>query len=238
MRLLLKIIQAAIGQAWDNKFAAEHSKLFLDWCSELSEIRKSSINRLFFENRCSNLRLHNFTDASEEAMCIEAYLQDEAMLTLTYVIGKCRVPLIRHMTIPKLDLQVAVYGVRLRKQTLSEHDFRNDNVYHWTNSSTVLHWLQAAHKKQQVFVANSSKILENSSMDQWGHVKGVENPADIGTRGTSTEGLKDSVCLNGPAWLQQGEENWRKPRCLENELESEQVTSTVATESKLEQLFN
>ena len=103
----------------------------------------------------------------------------------------------------------------------------------------MLQCLQAAHKKQQVFVANrAAEILENSSMDQWRHVKGVENPADIGTRGMSIEGLKESVWLNGPAWLQTDDENWPKPWCQVNELEPEQVTSTVATETKLEQLFD
>ena len=122
MRFLLKSIWAAMGQAWDKELLAKHLKLFGDWCSELREIRTMSINRLYFENGCTNLRLHIFTDASEEAMCIVAYLQDQATLKLTYVIGKCRVALIRHMTIPKLELQAAVYGVRLRKQILNEHD--------------------------------------------------------------------------------------------------------------------
>ena len=198
-----------------------------------------SINLLYFENECSNLRLNIFTDASEEAMCIVAYLQDEATLRLIYVIGKCRVAPIRHMTIPKLELQAAVYGVLLRMQILSEHDVSIDKIYHWTDSSTVLQWLQAAHKKQHVFVANrAAKILENSSMDQWRHVKGVENPADIGTRGMSTEGLKESVWLNGPAWLQADEEKWPKLWCQVNEVEAEQATSTVATENKLDQLFD
>ena len=188
-----------------------------------------SINRLYLENGCSNLRLHIFTDASEEAMCIVVYLQDIATLKLTYVIGKCRVAPIRHMTIPKLELQAAAYGVCLRKQILNEHDVKIDKIFHWTDSSTVLQWLQAAHKKQQVIVANrAAEILENSSMDQWRHVKGVENPADIGTRGMSIEGLKESVWLHGPAWLQADEEKWLKPWCQENELEPEQVT--VATE--------
>ena len=172
-------------------------------------------------------------------MRIVAYLQDEATLKLTYVIGKCRVAPIRHMTVPKLELQAAVYGVRLRKQILNEHDVKIDKIYHWTDSSTVLQWLQAAHKKQQVFVANrAAEILENSSMDQWRHVKGVENPADIGTRGMSIEGLKESVWLNGPAWLQADEEKWPKLWCQVNELEPEQVMSTVATETKLDQIFD
>ena len=239
MRFLLKSFWAAMGQAWDKELSAEHSKLLSDWCSQLRELRTMSINRIFFENGCTNLILHIFTDASEETMCIVAYWQGETTLKLTYVIGKCRVTPIRHMTIPKLELQAAVYGVRLRKQILNEHDVRIKKTYHWTDSSTVLQWMQAAHKKQQVFVANrAAEILENSSMDQWRHVKGVKNPADIGTRGKSIEGLKKSVWLNGPAWLQADGEKWPKTCCQENELEPEQVTITAATENKLDQLFD
>ena len=112
---------------------------------------------------------------------------------------------------------------------------RIEKIYHWTNSSTVLQWLQSAHKKQQVFVANrAAEILENSSIDQWRHVRGIENPADIGTRGMSIEGLKEFGWLNGPAWLQTDEEKWPKPWCQMNEAEAEQVTSTVATETDLD----
>ena len=141
MRLLLKSSWAAMGQAWDKELSAEHSKLFSDWCSELREIKTMSINRLYFEKGCTNLRLHIFSGASEEAMCIVAYLQDAATLKLTYVIGKCRVAPIRHMTIPKLELQAAVYGVCLRKQILNENDVKIDKIFHWTDSSTVLQWL-------------------------------------------------------------------------------------------------
>ena len=66
-------------------------------------------------------------------MCIVAYLQDVATLKLTYAIGKCRVAPIRHMTIPKLELQAAVYGVPLRKQILNEHDVKIDKIFHWTD---------------------------------------------------------------------------------------------------------
>ena len=172
-------------------------------------------------------------------MCIVVYLQDEATPKLTYVIGKCRVAPIRHMTIPKLELQAANYGVRLRKQIPNEHDVKIDKIFHWTDSSMVVQWLQAAHKKQQVFVANrAAEILENSSMDQWRHVKGVENSAQKGTRGMSIEGLRESVWLNGPAWLLKNEDDWPKPWCQENEIEAEHAISTVATETQVEQTFD
>ena len=75
-------------------------------------------------------------------------------------------------------------------------------------------------------------------MVQWRHVKGIENPADIGTSGMSIECLKESGWLIGPALLQRDEERWRKPWCQVNKVEAEQATSTVATETKPDQLFN
>ena len=69
-----------MGQAWDKdkEYSADHLKIFIDWCSELREISTMSINRHYFENGCTNFRLHILKDASEEALCIVAYLQDEA----------------------------------------------------------------------------------------------------------------------------------------------------------------
>ena len=157
-----------------------------------------------------------------------AYLQDDATLILSNVIGKHRVAPIRHMRIPKLELQAAVYGVRLREQILNKDDVRIDKNYHWTGSSTELRWLQAANKKQQVFVANRCR---STAMYQWRHVKGVKNPTDIETRGISIEGFREFVWLNGPTWLQKAEDKWPKPWFQENEVEQEQAISAVATET-------
>ena len=44
--------------------------------------------------------------------------------------------------------------------------------------------------------------------------------------------------LIGPALLHKDEENWRKPWCQVNEFEADQATSNVATETKLDQLFD
>ena len=84
-------------------------------------------------------RLQISADASEEVIYIVAYLQDDAMLRLTYVIRKCRLAPIKKMTIPKLEIQAAVYGIRLGKQILSKHDVRIDQIYQRNNSSTALH---------------------------------------------------------------------------------------------------
>ena len=235
----LKSFWAAMGQAGDKDLSAEHWKLFNDWCSEMREIRSMSINLILFEKECINLSLHIFTNASVEAMCCGAYLQDEATLKLTYVIAKWRAAPIRLMMIPKLEVQAAVCWIRLRRQILRENDVRIDKIYHWTDSYTVKKWLQSTHKKQQVIVTNrAAGILENSSMDQGRLVKGIESPANFGTRGISNEGLKDFGWLNGSAWLQTDEEKWPKPLCYVHKVKIEQATCTVATETMPDILFD
>ena len=89
-----------MGQAWNREMSADYSKLFTDWCSDLTEINTMAINHFYFENGCTNLKLHIFTDASE-VMCNVSYPQNETALNLTYVKGKSRLATIRHMTIPK-----------------------------------------------------------------------------------------------------------------------------------------
>ena len=112
-------------------------------------------------------------------------------------------------------------------------------AYYRTNSSTVLQRLQSAHKKHQVFLADrAAEIRENSSVDRRRHVNGIENPANIGTGGVPIEGLKKHGWLKGPAWLQTDEEKWPKPWCQVNEVEAEQATITVATETELDQLID
>ena len=72
---------------------------------------------------------------------------------------------IKQLSIPRIELQAAVYSVRLRTLIDQEHDLQIDSVTHWTDSVTVLQWLHSADKRQNVFVANrAAEILENSTM--------------------------------------------------------------------------
>ena len=58
-----------------------------------------------------------------------------------------------------------------------------------------------SNNKRPVFVANRvAESLENSTIDQWRHVEGKLNPADIGTRGMAVEALKESEWLTEGAW--------------------------------------
>ena len=54
----------------------------------------------------------------------------------------------------------------------------------------------------------NGEILDQSTVDEWRHVKGTMNPTDIGTRGVTVSQLLEREWLNGPAWLKQNPGSW------------------------------
>ena len=106
----------------------------------------------------------------------------------------------RHLSIPRLELQAAVMAVRLKEQIVKEHETKIHSCNFWTDSTTVLQWIHSSHRKQQVFVANRvAEILDTTNVSQWNHVRGISNPADIGTQAINVDKLKKSEWLAAPA---------------------------------------
>ena len=125
--------------------------------------------------------------------------------------GKTRVAPIQTTTIPKLELQAALHASRMKVSIIEEHDFTINQVFMWSESSTVIKWLKAFEKKQQVFVANRiGEILENTELGERNHIPGAQNPADLGTRWMRANEIASNVWINGPAWLSENEAHWPK----------------------------
>ena len=158
-------------------------------------IRETSLPTRYFFAIPQNVQLHIFCDASLEAMCIVDYFRAEtdARNEVSFVLGKSRIAPIKQLSTPRLELQAALYSVRLRKLIVEEHDLLIDSVTHWTDSITELQWLHSADRRQNVFVANrAAEFLEASTIDEWKHIRGELNPSDIGTRGITIEKLCES----------------------------------------------
>jgi hypothetical protein len=82
---------------------------------------------------------------------------------------------------------------------------RIDQTYHYTDSMTVLFWLNDDTKRFQAFVNNRLlKIRRTSSPEEWYWVPTLENPADLPSRGTEPGQLGgDSLWQQGPQFLRQ-----------------------------------
>ena len=206
MPMLLKSIWKENSQSWDKELNEESRHEFKKWASEMIHVNQMVLRRTYLESGVNKNDQHIFSEASLEAMCVVAYLRKQYKGEVTFVIGKCRVAPIRNMTVAKLLMQAAVFGVRLREVILEEHDIEVDRIVHWTDSTTVLQWLHASNNKQPVFVADRvAEKSRSSTIHQRRHVEGKLNPADIGTRGMTVEALKEVDWLTGPAWLTETE---------------------------------
>ena len=63
------------------------------------------------------------------------------------------------------------------------------NVYYWTDSMTVLHWIRGTPKRHPPFIANRpGKIRDATVPNQWRYCPSKSNTADVGSRGIPVTG--------------------------------------------------
>ena len=120
---------------------------------------------------------------------------------IAFVLEKARVAPMKVMTLPKLEIQAALLAARLKREIRQALTVIVNQVLMWTDSTTVLQWINS-NEKQPIFVANRvCEVLEYTSVDQWNHVATKDNPADAGTRGISDEILQLISWVKGPHFI-------------------------------------
>ena len=161
--------------------------------------------RSYFTDPFDRVELHMFGDSSQDVFCAVAFLRarfaSPHQTELAFVFGKTRVAPMKALSIPKLELHAALLATRLKEEILKGLTFKVTDIFMWTDSTTVLQWLNSCNKLP-VFVGNlTGEILESTTTDQWHHILSGDNPADTGTQGISSEALKESSWVNGPSIL-------------------------------------
>ena len=157
----------------------------------------------------SKVQLQLFADASDFRLFVIAYLRIEVDYEVRgpFVMGKIRVASIETTTNLKPHAQAALHASKITVSIIEEHDFTIDQVFMWSDSTTVIQWLNSFDKKHQIFVANSiEEILENTKPCEWNHVSGIQGPADLGTQGWRGRKIATSLLVE----LQEKKEFWPK----------------------------
>ena len=179
---------------------------FLEWHSGLPLLGQLTIPRCYFTEPVDRIELHMFGDSSQDDFCavgfLRARLSSLHKTQISFIFGKARVAPMKALSIPKLELQAALLATRLKDDIMSALNHVSINhVYMWTDSTTVLQWLNST-EKLPVFVTNRvGEILESTTIDEWHHVLSGDNRADTSTRGIYSEALKDSSWVIGPSIL-------------------------------------
>ena len=183
------------GQHWDKPIPKEHLADFHQWTSEIDHFQKIELHRQLhnYKSQPKRHELHVFSDASEKAFSAVSYLRtihDDNHISIDFLIGKARVAPIKRLTIPNLELQAATIGSRLAVYIKEELDIRIAKTFMWTDSTTVLHWINKTHRRHKIFVANRLNIiLDSTDASNWRYVPTSDNPADDGTRGYTASQL-------------------------------------------------
>ena len=199
---------------WDEPLPERLLKDWKNWSESLENLPDLRIPRCFNGDvlRPRNRQLHVYCDALEKGFGAVIYMRvtDERDVYVSFVMSKARVAPTKFLTIPRLELQGAVVGVRLAGSACTSLGISMTNVTFWTDSTTVLQWIRSQKCRYQTFVANRvGEILEATTNQQWRHVPGKLNPTDICSRGISAGDLSsDHLWFNGPVFLRDPEHLW------------------------------
>ena len=147
--------------------------------------------------------IHIFCDASQTGYAAVAYARyqsPDGKFVSSFLLGKSRVaPLKPTLTIPRLELVAAVLATSLSLVIRKEMNLQDCPLFFWTDSLVVLGYLHNENARYKMFVANRvSFIVSNTPPLSWHHIRGVDNPADFGSRG-----IWSDIWITGPPFLTQ-----------------------------------
>ena len=117
------------------------------WTGSLSSVSDIKIPRWYmcsFPAAIADIQLHYFSDTSKHGYAAVArlrFVDDRGRLHYTFDIGKTSNRHLKQWSIPRLELQAAVFSTRLHLVIMDELDFPINSASLWTDYMTVLQYV-------------------------------------------------------------------------------------------------
>ena len=233
------LLQRLVKLGWDADMPKAEKQTLRKFSKRLLKLGEISISRcLGGFSSLENVQLHVFADASSVGIGAVFYLRmsNANNCFVSFMMGKSRVAPTKPLTVPRLELCAAVIAVRLAKFVTRELDVTPEKTVFWSDSTTVLSYLQNTSKRRPVFETNRIKLIrEHSSVEQWRWVNTNANPADLYSRGVSpSQPHKAKMWLIGPSFLFEPEDTWpTAPRQPESTVAITNITSQALHQTDL-----
>ncbi|XP_039315422.1 uncharacterized protein LOC105198944 [Solenopsis invicta] len=208
-----------IQQLWSNKLGWDDplpEALALKWTNFVMSLQDTP--RLTFPRWIGymsdlKIELHGFCDASQQAVAAVVYIRTENQnreIKTALLCSKTKVAPLKKLTIPRLELTGAVLLTKLVSHVLKVLNLKNVPLLLWTDSTITYTWLNHHPYRWKDFVHNRvCYVQEVLPQAVWKFVPGVENPADLATRGLTPNQLSQmSSWWTGPHWLTLSPSSW------------------------------
>ena len=205
---------------WDDLVPMELENSWLRWLGSLDELTKVVLPRCTIPKGFEDayMELHHFSDSSSSAYGCCSYLRcvsKSGQIKVSLIYGKGRVAPLKGLSIPRLELQAAVVAARVDSMLREQLKLHLGPSTFWVDSEIVLRYIQNESRRFQVFVANRvGEIRGLTEPQQWRHIPGDINPADIVSRGIEASRLMDSIWFTGPEFLHSHKDQWKSEEQL------------------------
>ncbi|XP_055615048.1 uncharacterized protein LOC129761356 [Toxorhynchites rutilus septentrionalis] len=179
------------GCDWEQQIDRECADRWNQWICRLPDVEEVRVPRFYFHGghigrtEYSSIQLHVFVDASEIAYGAAEYLRIETVNgpLCSLVMSRSKVAPLKHLSIPRLELQAAVLGARLANSVEEILSLEINQRHIWSDSKTVLSWIHSDHRRYKQFVAfRIGEILNLTKLGEWHWVPTKCNVADAMTK--------------------------------------------------------
>ncbi|GBN21007.1 hypothetical protein AVEN_204555-1, partial [Araneus ventricosus] len=207
-----------LGLSWDAELPLLMTERFERWKMKLPKLNALEIPRCVREDFAedSKFSIHVFCDVSQSAYATCIFLRAESAdnTSCQLIQARNRVAPLKKISIPRLELLSCIIGARLAKATISELGLEKISIFYWSDSMNALYWIKR-NENWATFVYNRVlKIRKLTNPEDWRHISGTLNPADLPSRGSNAEELVKSL------W-------WEGPNCLRMPIEDCPVSETI-----------
>ena len=122
------------GFGWDEEIDEEAANVWKKWLKVAENVTKVYVDRCFsstFEDPFVEVQLHIFSDASEAAYGSVAYFRFSFKAgghACKFAFSKSKLAPLKAITLPRLELNAAVTGVRMYKMVIRETDLPVERI--------------------------------------------------------------------------------------------------------------
>ncbi|XP_070567315.1 uncharacterized protein [Ptychodera flava] len=138
-----------------------------------------------------------------------------------FLMAKARVAPLKQITIPRIELTAATVAVRMDRLLRKELHLEVSGSFFWTDSKTVLRYINNETTRFHTFVANRIAVIrEGSEPSSWAYINSKDNPADECSRGQTIDAFLDNKrWLQGPDFLWTAQSKWSRDGNIDGQLD-------------------